>query len=201
MKPTIKLVSLNHLAVAAAAICALALVQPAQATPLTSTGVSCSGQGTTMTSDPGYVACSGAWSGNNLNQSAGVSSQIQSDFGITVGSPMDVTGSDGNATSGSIMLPSAETGLFVISLKAGDAFSLYEFNGADVTGGISSINFDTLGVGFFSNGGKEHFGQGISHIDFYMGPSASVPEPATLALFAAGLAGLGVALRRRRLKA
>lgn len=174
------------------------LAAPAYA-GLMPTGVSCSGQGTVLTSDPGYVACSGSWSGNNLNQSAAVATQIQTDFGITATAPIDITGSAGNLTSGMLMIPD-QTGIFVISFKAGDAFSLYEFNGALVAGGITSINFDTLGVGFFSNGGKEHFGQGISHIDIYDGNGFSVPEPGVLALFAAGLAGLGFALSRRRSK-
>jgi hypothetical protein len=173
------------------------LSAPAHAS-LMATGVSCSGQGTTMTGDPGYVACSGAWSGNNLNQSADVAAQINSDWGLTFKSVIDITGSNSGGTSGTLTLPGLIKGFFVIALKAGDAFSLYEFNGG--TAGISSISFDTLGVGFYSDHGKiEHFGQGLSHADLYS--STSVPEPATLALFAAGLAGLGFALSRRRSKA
>jgi hypothetical protein len=175
------------------------LSAPAHAS-LMATGVSCSGQGTTMTSDTGYVACSGAWSGNNVGNAttlAAVASQIHKDFGLTVSGPVDITGSNTNGTSGTLTLPGLEKGFFVIALKAGDAFSLYEFNGG--TAGISSINFDTLGVGFYSDHGtKVHYGQGLSHADFYA--STSVPEPATLALFAAGLAGLGFALSRRRSK-
>jgi hypothetical protein len=176
------------------------LSTPAHAT-LMATGVSCSGQGTQMTSQPGYVACSGAWSGNdigNATTNSEVSSEIFSAFGLTVGSAVDVTGTN-TGSSGTLSLPSAETGSFVIGLKAGDAFSLYEFNGGLVTGGISSINFDTLGVGF-SSSGKEHYGQGLSHADIWLGgsPPTSTPEPASLALLAAGLAALAWAARRRR---
>ena len=80
---------------------------------------------------------------------------------------------------------------FVLALKAGDAFSLYLF-AADTT----SIDFDTLGVGFINNG-ETHFGQGLSHATLYSTVTA-VPEPETYALFAAGLAFVGWASRRRQ---
>ncbi len=179
------------------------LSTPAHAA-LMATGVPCAGQGTLMPSQPGYVACSGAWSGNDVGNAttiAEVSSEILSSFGLTAGSAVDVTGTSMGSSSGTLSLPSAETGAFVIGLKAGDAFSLYEFNGALVTGGISSINFDTLVVGFFSSG-KEHYGQGLSHADIWLGgsPPPSTPEPASLALLAAGLAALAWAARRRAVR-
>lgn len=171
------------------------LSAPAYASLMT-TGVSCSGQSTTVTGDAGYVKCSGAFSGNDQGKPsvvAAVAAEIKSDFGLTVGPSMDVTGSDKGDTSGTLMLPGLEMGDFVIALKAGDAFSLYEFDGG--TTGIKWISFDTLGVGFINNGGTD-VGQGLSGADLFT--VTSVPEPATLALFAAGLAAIGFAVSRRR---
>ena len=184
--------------VAATGVLAI-LSQSADATALAATGVSCSGHATAMTSQPGYELCSGAWSGNNLNQSAAVTAQILADFGLSgLTAPIDITGSSSGG-SGVLSLGSTQTGEFVISLKAGDAFSLYEFDGSAVAGGISSINFDTLGVGFITNGGPK-FGQDLSHADLYGGPNTppAVPEPASLGLLGLGLAGLGLARRKRK---
>lgn len=188
---------MKRITVAGALAAAVAVVaSPAAHAALVGTGVSCSGQGTGMTSQPGFLDCSGAWSGNNSNQSADVMAQIQADWGLTGLSTVDITG--GNSSSSGTLSFANQTGIFVIALKAGDAFSLYEFNGGLSESGISSVNFDTLGVGFFSGGPhpKEHFGQDLSHADLYWSPSP-VPEPSTWALTLGGLGLLGFVARRR----
>lgn len=160
---------------------------------LTPTGVPCDGHGTGMTSQPGYLDCAGAFSGNNLNQGADVQSQILADFGLAgLTTVTDITG--GNGGNSGTMAFALQSAPFVISLKAGDAFSLYEFGP-----GISSIDFDTLGVGFFSGNQNQniHFGQELSHADLYSGVQA-VPEPETYAQMLAGLGAMGFVARRRK---
>jgi hypothetical protein len=142
------------------ALAAAAVLAVSAHAALTPTGVACDGHGTGMPSQPGYLDCAGSFSGNSLNQAADVQAQIASDFGISGRlSIADITGGNGDG-SGTLTF-AAQSGPFVISVKAGDAFSLYEFSG-----GSSSIQFDTLGVGFFSGPQNNiHFGQGLSHAD------------------------------------
>ncbi|MED5620210.1 PEP-CTERM sorting domain-containing protein [Ideonella sp. BN130291] len=176
-----------------AASAATAFASPAFAA-LTATGVACDGQSTTMTSLTGYMDCSGAWSGNNSNQSVDVAAQILADWGLVSLVSTDVTG--GNTGSTGTLSFAAQTGVFVLALKAGDAFSLYELDGSAVAGGISSISYDTLGVGFFSGPNNNmHFGQGLSHADIYTTP---VPEPETWALMFGGLGVLALLNRRKK---
>lgn len=182
-----------HSSLAAVAMAAAAVVATAPAhAALTFSGVACDGQGTSMTSQPGYLACSGAWDGNNSNQAADVASQISSDWGLTGLVESGVAGAP--STSSGTLSFANQMGTFVLALKAGRAFSLYEFDGSLVTGGISSIAFDTLGVGFYDRAGGVHFGQGLSHADIY----APVPEPEAYALMLVGLAGVGFMARRRK---
>ena len=162
---------------------------------LSPTGMACDGHGTELTSQTGFIACSGSWSGNNLNQAAAVEAWALADWGLNLTSMTALTGGTG-ANSG-VLTFAPQTGKFVISLKVGDAFSLYEFDGSSVAGGIHSIDFDTLGVGFKA-GKTFHFDQGLSHADLYSGGSTtSVPEPASALLTLAGLAALGLVSRRR----
>jgi len=177
---------------------ALALTAALAAAPahavLTPTGIACDGNGTVMTSNPGYADCSGAFADNNINQSADVAAQILADWGLSGLTTTDVTGVNGNATTGSFTFADMASP-FVLALKAGDAFSLYLFDAH-----TTSIDFDTLGVGFFSGPRNvEHFGQGLSHATLYGGSTVTaVPEPETYALLTAGLAFVGWASRRRQ---
>ena len=174
----------------AMALAAALVAAPAHAL-LTQTGVACDGHSTGMTSQPGYIDCSGAFSGNIDNQD--VAGQILNDFGITGLTEFDVTGSLAGELTGTITVADMASP-FVLALKAGNAFSLYLF-----AAHTTSIDFDTLGVGFFSgpNNKNEHFGQELSHAIVF-GTVTAVPEPETYALLAAGLAFVGWASRRRQ---
>jgi hypothetical protein len=177
------------------AIAASSLIAAHAHAALTPTGVACDGHGTAMTSQSGYLDCAGSFSGNNLNQAADVQSQILADFGLSgLATITDITaGNTGSTGSFSFAMQSAP---FVISIKAGDAFSLYEFDG-----GISSVGFDTLGGGFFSGNNNQnvHFGQGLSHASLYASSiTTAVPEPETYALLLAGLGVMGFVARRRK---
>lgn len=160
---------------------------------LTTSGVSCDAQSTGMVHLAGYVDCSGAWDGNNKNQAGDVAAQVLADWALKLGAGQDIAGSL-NTSSGTLSFAS-QSGTFVIALKAGDAFSLYEFNAAGIVGGISSLSFDTAGVGFLSGGNNAHFGQGLSHATLYI--AADVPEPQSAALMLAGIGLLGAFARRR----
>jgi MYXO-CTERM domain-containing protein len=168
-------------------------------TGLTSTGAACAGNGTELTSQAGFVACSGAWSGNNRNQFDAIQAQALTDWGLDL-TAATALATTPNANSG-VLTFAPETGKFVISLKTGNGFSLYEFDGSHVAGGISSIDFDTLGIGFQagkSDKGKEHLGQGLSHADLYTVVSATtVPEPGSALMVLAGLGALAFVSRRR----
>jgi hypothetical protein len=168
---------------------ALAAV-PAQAQLTPNGAVDCSASVLTDgANNPTFTDCAGAFTGNNKNQQADVLATISDEFGLTIQSISEVSGSAG--TSGSFDL-SAISGSFVLALKAGNAFSLYAFSNGEV------IEWDTLGVGFFNGAGNPVIGNGLSHATLYSTTVAAVPEPETYALLAAGLAFVGWASRRRQ---
>ena len=65
------------------------------------------------------------------------------------------------------------------------------------TYGVTGTGSDTLQFEGYSDHGYNYVDD--FQLDFVSGPQTGVPEPATLALFGAGLAGLG-AIRRRKAK-
>lgn len=181
----------------AAIFCASTMYNVSAHAALSFSDVSCDSHSTGMTSEPGYVDCAGSFRSNTLIEEADVAAKIFSVWGLSGLTAQDITG--GNSGSSGLLSFEEQSGPFVLSLKAGPAVSLYQFNGATVPGGISSINFDTLGVGFFSgnNHRNEHFGQGLASAEIYS-IAAPAPEPGIYALMLAGLGVVGAVARRRK---
>jgi hypothetical protein len=143
---------------------------------------------------PMYTDCSGAWAGNNKNQTSDVIAQIEmapaagawnGGFGLTNVSETTSVDTDGWGSTGTINFGTTYSN-FVIALKAGDSFSLYYFAGS-----LSSLDYNTSGSG--TNGDVVN---GLSHWTIYGGDETEVPEPGMMLLMATGL--LGMATLRRR---
>jgi len=184
---------LEAAAVIAAALC-IALPSRAALAPLAPV---C----TATVSNPTWADCAGAFSGNDKNQQSDVLATILADFGLAgalfQGASDDVGsgpfGSNPGGTTGSLTFDAAIDSPFVLSLKAGNAFSLFYFDGAGAP--ISSIEFTTLGVSVNQNGA----GNGLSHASIYATqPIPAIPEPHISLLMLAGLAAVGFMAKRRR---
>lgn len=189
------------LSIALLALAGFAL--PAQALTLQSPTCSAS---TVTDQQAGYVSCLGSFVGNMDNQlsgSAGIYAAIASGFNLTANSYFSSDNfsaagnpfaqNEGSRDDGLINFDSAQTGSFVLGLKQGNGFSLYLFNVANISGGISSIAYDTNGV-------KNNGGIGLSHAGYFgLNSVSAVPEPESYALLLAGLAVVGFVANRRKL--
>ena len=148
--------------------------------------------------DPAYTACGGSFEGNNSNQTADVLAYISTTWGLTV---TDLGSSDGagfgpftsnpDVATGTLTFDTPMDGPFVLSLKAGDQFSLFYYDGSGAA--ISSIDYSTLGV----NVNKGDIPNALSHATLYGDPVTAVPEPETYALMLGGLGVVGFMARRR----
>jgi hypothetical protein len=198
-------------ALAAGSIALAGTFAPAQA--LTPTSVSCTAASGLF--NPMYMECWGAFSGNDVSNGASDNSSeliaLLAEYttnggllGTWSASTADKSDSAGNGVftsnpetnDGVLTFDTAKFGLFGISLKASNSFSLYLFDGG--TTGITSINFNTIGTSV--TGGRDPQGQDLSHASFFAftpdDDSADVPEPATAAALGT-FALLGLAMKKK----
>lgn len=117
--------------------------------------------------------------------------------GSATGSQVRTYTSNPQTHAGTLSFDSPITGWFVVTLKASNQYSMHLFDGGVV--GIGAISYSTLGTAVNHNG----HAQALSHASLWGGTAPvplPVPEPATYALFFAGLAVVGFVARRRPLR-
>jgi hypothetical protein len=172
----------------AASIALTGAFAPAQA--LTSSGTACN----SAIFDPMYLLCAGAFLGNDVPNNETEALSIFDGLSTSLGfsgtwsvNTDDKSDSAGNGvftsnpetTEGTLTFDTAKFGLFGISLKAADSFSLYLFDGG--TEGITSIDFQTIGTAV----NRRSNPQDLSHASFFAftpdDDHTDVPEPATAA--------------------
>lgn len=177
---------LSTLAMVAAAV---AFASPARAYPASSNTCSFSD---VRADGVNANDCRGAFPGNEVGEGADPGRGATTDYINATWGPGyswygELPGSN-NALDGQITLPMVLTTAFVVSVKGGDEFALYQFANSN---GTTTLDFSTAALK--NPGGQQ---PGWSHSGLWITP---VPEPETYALLLAGLGVVGLMARRRRL--
>lgn len=206
--------SLSVAAGLAASLVALPALE-VSAAPKSAAPVACASGSVSAFGLGSFTSCNGSNSGNDVGAQGGLTNLLETGIfgGITsgwsllekvdlnnagVGTGSNLSLNQTSEGSGSWKVASAIKSSFVLSLKAGTAWSAYYFDnsaGNAITEGL----WNTLGVSLAGNGNR---GRDLSHATIYVAPEpekpVEVPEPGLMmALGLTTLSGLGLLKRKQ----